>query len=155
RWAGRRAWAGRGLAGEGLGAGPGEAAPGSGAHVRGVCRQAGFRPRVIQESPRAQAVAVMVAAGAGIALLPVSLARVAEGAAAVIPLSKTPPLTHVFAHRGGRVSAAMERFLALLDEPVTTGTATLQSRVTSGQSISSLRWAASSAPLISPCFFDG
>ncbi len=120
RLAERRTLALKELAGEGLVGVSAEAAPAFAAHLRELCRQAGFRPRVMQESPRAQAVAVMVAAGAGIALLPVSLERVVEGAAAVIPLGRTPPLTHVFAHRGGRVSAAMERFLALLDESVKT-----------------------------------
>ncbi len=104
------------LAGEGLVAVSSDAAPAFATHLRELCRQAGFRPRIVQESPRAQAVAVMVAAGGGIALLPASLSRVVGNSAAVVPLEKTPDLTHVFAHREGTPTPTMRRFLAVLTE---------------------------------------
>jgi len=91
-----------------------EAAPAFAAHVQGLCRDAGFRPRVVLESPRAQAVAVMVAAGSGIALLPVSLARVVGNAAVAVPFKKASPIAHVFAHTSGPLIPAMKAFVAVL-----------------------------------------
>lgn len=104
----------RDLAGEALVAVSGEAAPAFSLYLRELCGAAGFRPRIVLSSPRAQAVAVMVAAGAGIALLPVSLARVVGSAAAVIPLKKAPVITHVFARAAGTPSPAMKQFVTLL-----------------------------------------
>lgn len=92
----------------------GEAAPAFADHVAALCRAAGFRPRVVLESPRAQAVAVMVAAGSGVALLPASLAQVTGPAVMAVPLVKEPGITHVFACAAGRVSGPMKEFLALL-----------------------------------------
>lgn len=94
-----------------------EAAPSFSAFLYELCGRAGFRPRIILESSRAQAVAVMVAAGTGVALLPASLSRVVGAAAAVVPLSKAPPISHVFARPAGSPSAAMRQFLALLAAP--------------------------------------
>lgn len=104
----------RDLAGEALVAVSREAAPAFAIYLSRLCGAAGFRPRIVLESPRAQAVAVMVAAGAGIALLPASLARVVGDAAAVIPLKKAPGITHVFARAGGTPSPAMKQFVTLL-----------------------------------------
>lgn len=105
----------RELAGEALVAVSSEAAPAFAAYLRAVCGRAGFRPRIVLESPRAQAVAVMVAAGTGIALLPASLARVVGEAAAIIPLKKAPRIEHVFARAAGSASSAMRHFTALLN----------------------------------------
>lgn len=102
------------LAGEPLVAVASEAAPAFAAFVRTRCAEAGFRPRIVVESTRAQAVAVMVAAGSGIALLPASLARVVGRAAAIVPLKKAPPVTHVFARKGGGGTEAVRWFLRLV-----------------------------------------
>lgn len=91
-----------------------EGAPAFSAYVHTVCRSAGFRPRIVLESPRAQAVAVMVAAGSGVALLPASLARFVGGAAAAVPLAKPPVITHVFAHPVGPLARPLREFLELL-----------------------------------------
>lgn len=112
--AGRRQIDLRELAGEAFVGVSGEAAPAFASFLREVCGRAGFRPRIVLESSRAQAVAVMVAAGTGIALLPESLARVVGDAAAVIPLKKAPVLSHVFARNAGTPSAAMKQFESLL-----------------------------------------
>lgn len=95
-----------------------EAAPAFAAHVHGLCREAGFRPRVVLESPRAQAVAVMVAAGSGVALLPESLAHLMGKAVSALPLEESPEITHVFAHGPGRMSGAMREFLEMLTAPL-------------------------------------
>lgn len=104
----------RELAGEALVAVSSEAAPAFSTYLREVCGKAGFRPRIVLESSRAQAVAIMVAAGTGIALLPTSLARVVGDAAAVVPLKKAPIVAHVFARLAGTSSLAMKQFVELL-----------------------------------------
>lgn len=104
------------LAGEALVAVSTEGAPAFAAYLREVCGAAGFRPRIVVESARAQAVAVMVAAGEGIALLPQSLSRVVGAAAAVVPIEKAPTITHVFARAAGTPSAAMKAWLGVLAE---------------------------------------
>jgi len=112
-------WAGRGrirlseVAREPFVAVAGEAAPAFALHVRELCRKAGFRPRVVVESSRAQAVAVMVAAGSGVALLPRSLARIVGASAAVLALQAPAVITHVFAH-GGRRSEPMAALVEML-----------------------------------------
>lgn len=113
RLARRSSLAPRELAGEPLIAVSRDSAPAFAAFIAQVCRTAGFRPRIVQESPRAQSVVVMVAAGAGLALLPVSLARVAGDAAVAVPLAPTQAITHVFARRSGPSSDPLRAFLAL------------------------------------------
>lgn len=102
------------LAGEPLVAVSNEAAPAFATFVRMRCAEAGFRPRIVVESTRAQAVAVMVAAGSGIALLPASLARVVGEAAVVVPLKKAPIVTHVFARNSGGGTETVRMFLGLI-----------------------------------------
>lgn len=114
RLAARREIALKALIGEPFVAVSRTGAPAFSAFVHGLCRRAGFRPRIVAESSRAQAVAVMVAAGTGVALLPVSLARFLADAAVAIPLAKSPAITHVFAHPVGSATPALKSFLALL-----------------------------------------
>jgi LysR family transcriptional regulator, benzoate and cis,cis-muconate-responsive activator of ben and cat genes len=120
--AGRRWIDLRALAGEALVAVSSEAAPAFAAYLRAVCGDAGFRPRIVLESPRAQAVAVMVAAGTGIALLPASLSRVVGEAAAAVPIRRAPRISHVFARPAGTPVLAMRKFMELLGEARTAGT---------------------------------
>lgn len=102
------------LAGEPMLAVSSEGAPAFSAYIHALCRQSGFRPRIVLESPRAQAVAVMVAAGSGIALLPASLARYVGPAAVAVPLRKSPMITHVFAHPHAPQPPALQQFLGTL-----------------------------------------
>lgn len=115
RFAERRELALAELAGEPLVAVSTEGAPAFAAFLREVCGSAGFRPRIVVESARAQAVAVMVAAGEGIAFLPESLSRVVGEGAAMVPLKKAPTITHVFARAAGKPSPAMKAWLELLE----------------------------------------
>lgn len=98
-----------------------EGAPAFSAHLHALCRNAGFRPRIVLESSRAQAVAVMVAAGSGIALLPESLARLVGEAAVAVPLARAPEITHVFAHPPGSGNAVLRKFLAVLAPRLSAG----------------------------------
>lgn len=114
RLAGRDRIALKELAGEPMVAVSGEGAPAFSAYVHALCRSAGFRPRIVLESPRAQAVAVMVAAGSGVALLPESLARLVGEAGVAVPLAKAPAITHVFAHPPGPAAGPLRLFMELL-----------------------------------------
>ncbi len=91
-----------------------EAAPAFSVFLHGLCRKAGFRPRIILESPRAQAVAVMVAAGCGVAILPESLDHFAGRSVVGIPLKGAPAITHIFASAGTRPAPVMQELLKLL-----------------------------------------
>jgi DNA-binding transcriptional LysR family regulator len=90
------------------------AAPSFSNLVRRLCGDAGFRPRIILESPRAQAVAVMVAAGSGIAILPAALAKVAGSGVKAIPLKERATITHHFARRSGKADTTMKAFVGVL-----------------------------------------
>jgi len=95
-----------------------DSAPAFAAHVRDLCKTAGFRPRVILESPRAQAVALMVAAGSGIAILPAALARFMQKSVNAIPLKDTPKITHVFACPQGKPGGPLADWIKSLRAPV-------------------------------------
>ena len=102
------------LAGESFVAVSAEAAPAFSAHVRELCKAAGFRPLVILESSRAQAVALMVAAGSGIAILPEAVARFVGGSVHAVPLKEARHITHVFACAEKRSGAALSDWIKLL-----------------------------------------
>lgn len=92
-----------------------EAAPAFASKVRALCRAAGFRPHIVQEAARAQAVLAMVAAGSGVAILPASVQSVAGGGVAAIELrDKAAMATYVFAHRSGGSSAALREFVGFV-----------------------------------------
>lgn len=105
------------LAGESFVAVSHAAAPAFASHVRELCKGAGFRPRVILESPRAQAVALMVAAGSGVAILPAALARWMKDAVTAIPLKGAPKITHMFACQTGGLVQPLEQLTRLLAGP--------------------------------------
>ncbi|MFT4177430.1 MAG: LysR family substrate-binding domain-containing protein, partial [Luteolibacter sp.] len=113
-FAGRRSVKLRALADESFVAVSGESAPAFARHVRELCAAAGFRPRVILESSRAQAVALMVAAGSGVAILPESVGSMLGNAVSVVPLEGRPGITHVYAHRGNRTEGAHADLMRLL-----------------------------------------
>lgn len=91
-----------------------ESAPAFAHHVRDLCKAAGFRPREILESPRAQAVALMVAAGSGIAILPAASAALVKSSAKAIAIKGAPKITHVFARRQQRTPGPLEDIIRLL-----------------------------------------
>lgn len=90
-----------------------ESAPCFSLQIHQLCGNAGFRPKVVQEAARGQAVVVMVAAGTGVAILPASMARIAGEASVAIPLTdKGAFVTYVFAHRSGEKAPALADFVA-------------------------------------------
>jgi len=103
----------RDLAGEAFVMVAAESAPCYSQQLHELCAKAGFRPRVVQEAARGQAVAVMVAAGAGVAILPGSMARLAGDSLVALPLAdKAAQVTYVFAHRAGDKGAPLQDFVA-------------------------------------------
>lgn len=62
-----------------------------------VMRQGNVRPQVVLTTPRAQAVALMVAAGSGVSVLPASLARLVSRTVVAVPLAGRPQIRHAFA----------------------------------------------------------
>jgi DNA-binding transcriptional LysR family regulator len=92
-----------------------EAAPSFSAQIQQMCSAAGFRPRIVQEAARGQAVAVMVAAGAGVAILPASLSRIAGNSLVAVPLTdKSASVSYVFVHRQGGIEDTLRSFMAEL-----------------------------------------
>ncbi len=92
-----------------------ESAPCFAKQIQHLCAGAGFRPRVVQEAARGQAVAVMVAAGAGVSILPASLARNTGDSLVAVPLAdKSANVTYVFVHRPGKIEAPLSDFVAEL-----------------------------------------
>lgn len=93
-----------------------ESAPCFSQQIHQLCMDAGFRPKVVQEAARGQAVAVMVAAGTGVAILPASMARIAGESSVAIPLTaKGASVAYVFARRLGEPVAPLRDFVAGLE----------------------------------------
>jgi DNA-binding transcriptional LysR family regulator len=91
------------------------ASPGFAAKIHDLCRDAGFRPRIVQEADRAQAVAAMVAAGSGIAILPFSLHRVTGDAVRAIHLAGQDAIVaYLFGYRAGSASPELAKFVTMV-----------------------------------------
>lgn len=87
------------------------AAPAFSLMIHDLCRKAGFRPRIVEESARAQAIAAMVAAGCGVALLPESLEAVTGNSSVALALSGNPSITHMVALNSAAPSTVMESLI--------------------------------------------
>ncbi len=88
-----------------------EAAPAFSRFFHERCAESGFRPRIVQEASRAQAVAAMTAAGTGVSVLPASLNRITDNAIPLLLDRRRLSITHVVAHRnvsGASMSAFLE-----------------------------------------------
>lgn len=92
-----------------------ESAPCFAKQIQLMCDEAGFRPKVVQEAARGQAVAVMVAAGAGVSILPASLARNTGDSLVAVPLAdKSASVTYVFVHGPGKIEKSLSDFVGEL-----------------------------------------
>lgn len=65
--------------------------------LNGVLRQEKVRPQIVLTTPRAQAVALMVAAGSGVSVMPASLARLVSRTVVAVQLAGRPQIRHAFA----------------------------------------------------------
>ncbi|WID97883.1 LysR substrate-binding domain-containing protein [Bosea vestrisii] len=87
--------------------------------IIGLCRLAGFSPRIAQEARQMQTVASLVASGLGVALIPASLALMPRAGVAFRPIAvEAPPeMAHVeliAAWDATRSAPARDNFLAVL-----------------------------------------
>lgn len=87
-----------------------------------ACRGAGFSPRVGQEAPRIISTLNLVAAGLGVSIVPASLQRLQMDGVIYRPLSDSPGLKAplILACRPGENSAAVQRFIDLVQRPTAT-----------------------------------
>lgn len=86
----------------------------------GACRGAGFEPRVAQEAAHMQTIVGLVAAGAGVSLVPASVAKLGEDGVTYRPLEGgAPPARIAVAWRLGNPSHTVEAFLRVAEEMVT------------------------------------
>jgi DNA-binding transcriptional LysR family regulator len=93
-----------------------EAAPSFVSLLHRLCLAEGFRPRIVQEASRAQAVAALTVAGAGVAILPASLDRITgNGLPLRLRLKKKATLVHSVVH-AAKPSAPARAFLEGLSE---------------------------------------
>ncbi|WP_343225479.1 LysR family transcriptional regulator [Luteolibacter pohnpeiensis] len=90
--------------------------PGFHKEILSACRKAGFTPVPGQEAPQMTSLAVLVAAGLGVSLVPASLAQIQVPGVIYAPIGKGPaPVSRLcVAVREGRVTPAMQNFLTLL-----------------------------------------
>ena len=84
--------------------------PGFFDHVMGLCRAAGFTPKIVQEAPLIDLVS-LVSAGFGVALVPQSLRRVAGSRLVVRPLVGAPRADLMMVRRADDQTPALQRFL--------------------------------------------
>jgi LysR family transcriptional regulator, hydrogen peroxide-inducible genes activator len=84
-----------------------------------LCQKAGFTPRIAFESSNMETVQSLVAAGMGIALVPILISRKTAGGLTPVYLriASRPARTLVIAHRKGRyLSKAAESFIRIIKE---------------------------------------
>lgn len=94
---------------------PRDSAPGLHARLLGVCRRAGFEPRVVQEAEAWHTIISLVEAGIGVSLIPASFQGRRTGALAYRPLTgrQVRTLTVACVRQSGRPPVA-EAFLEVL-----------------------------------------
>lgn len=89
--------------------------PGLRSKIVGLCEQAGFAPRIVQEAVQITTVLGLVAGGLGVSLLPGSVRALAPAGVIYKPIVADPALLRVricAAYRKGKLSAAAQAFLA-------------------------------------------
>lgn len=90
------------------------AAPAYTSWVNRLCLKEGFRPRVVEEAARAQAVAALTVAGVGVSILPTSLHRITGNGVVLHGAGNKPcSIIHSVLH-ANRPSSSATRFLAQL-----------------------------------------
>ena len=100
-------------------------APGLYDSIITACRGAGFSPRVGQEAPRIVSTLNLVAAGLGVSIVPESLRRLQMDGVVYRELSESARLTAplILACRRGENSAAVQRFIEVVQRSVDAGSA--------------------------------
>lgn len=80
-----------------------------------ACRQAGFQPRLVQEAKETSTLLSLVAAGMGIALVPMTSRMFSFQGVVFRPLRNPPPVDLAVAWNRTNETPLMESFLALFD----------------------------------------
>ncbi|MCT4472989.1 LysR substrate-binding domain-containing protein [Bosea spartocytisi] len=111
------------LAGDGFIGTPRQLGIGFHDQILGLCRLAGFSPRIVQEARQMQTIASLVAGGLGVALIPASLALVPRAGVVFRPIAVAAPpeMTHIeliAAWDATRTSLPRDNFLVLLRQAV-------------------------------------
>lgn len=82
--------------------------------IIGVCRHAGFEPRVIHEASETATAVSFVAAGLGFVLVPEALKGLVRPGVLYRPLASPAPVTRLLlVHRSGEPSPTLKTFLAI------------------------------------------
>lgn len=81
-----------------------------------LCKDQGFKPRIVEETDRVPAVLTMVAAGQGISLLPAGVSHLLPSGVRFLPVSsrKRPMLEHACLYRESQGSEEAAVFLSVL-----------------------------------------
>jgi DNA-binding transcriptional LysR family regulator len=92
-------------------------APGFYDTVIGMCRDAGFSPRIVQETGEMYTAIALVAAGVGVAVLPRSVVLAQSAAVVMKPLPETAGVSEIaIATRAGEPSELVASFVAFAAE---------------------------------------
>ncbi|NJN88692.1 MAG: LysR family substrate-binding domain-containing protein, partial [Leptolyngbyaceae cyanobacterium SL_7_1] len=98
---------------------PRSLAPGLYDQIISLCQQANFSPRVAQEAIQMQTIISLVAAGMGVAIVPLSLQNLQRTGVVYKSLREpTPEATIAIAWRHQETSAALQRFLEVAQQVV-------------------------------------
>ena len=93
---------------------PREMGPGLYDIMVGICRAAGFEPKIGQMAPQLASAIMLVAGGMGVLLVPASLQQIRVKGVAFRPIAGlTPTVPLVLAHRGTDGSAIVRNFVTL------------------------------------------
>jgi DNA-binding transcriptional LysR family regulator len=92
---------------------PRQRAPAFFDHIMRICHEAGFSPRVVQEAAQLDLVS-LVAAGFGVAIVPLSLKDARRGDIVVRPIQGSPTTELLVAWRRENASPALRSFLELV-----------------------------------------
>jgi DNA-binding transcriptional LysR family regulator len=88
--------------------------PGLYDQVFGLCLQAGFSPRVVQEAIQMQTVVSLVSAGLGVALVPESMRKLSSAGVLYKRLRGSPTVQMALAWRRGVQSPVLQSFVSVV-----------------------------------------
>jgi DNA-binding transcriptional LysR family regulator len=90
--------------------------PGSNEWLINACREAGFRPRILQDADREPAVISFVAAGLGVALLPQQIKRLPHQGVKFLPLQRRLTTESWAVWEGNNSSDCLKQYIQIVKE---------------------------------------
>jgi DNA-binding transcriptional LysR family regulator len=104
---------------------PRSTSPGFYDAIIGACQQAGFSPRLGQETPDIPSIVHLVAAGFGVSVVPKSLSQIQAAGVAYVPIAGARPMAQTrLGHRRDEPSEAVHTFVAIARRHRMVGSAT-------------------------------